>query len=140
LIKVVNQGVGYPSFYDDVVHVGLDEVISYFVLEALLDSTLVCSPCVFVPKRHGCVTICAKRSDERSFDLVDGVQRDLVITRVVVEEREKFASGRRVNHLVDTRETKGILRIVFVKIGVINTHSPFIFFFLTSTGLVSQFR
>jgi hypothetical protein len=47
LIKVVDQAIGYPSFYDDIIDVGLDEVISYFVVEALPDSMLVCSPCIF---------------------------------------------------------------------------------------------
>jgi hypothetical protein len=52
-----------------------------------------------------------------------------VITRVALKEREKFTSSHRVDHLVDTRETEGVLRIVFVKIGVINAHSPFIILF-----------
>jgi hypothetical protein len=61
-----------------------------------------------------------------------------VITRIAVDERKKIASGRRFDHLVNVRETEGILRTVFVKISVINTHSPFIILFLTSTGLASQ--
>jgi hypothetical protein len=50
LIKVVDQGVGDPSFYDDVIDIGLDKVFSYFVVEALLNSTLLCSICIFNPK------------------------------------------------------------------------------------------
>jgi hypothetical protein len=47
-IKVVDQGIGYPNFYDDIVDVGFDEVIVYLIMEALLDSTLVCGPCIFL--------------------------------------------------------------------------------------------
>jgi hypothetical protein len=52
-----------------------------------------------------------------------------VITRVAIEEREKFASGHRVDHLVNTRETKRVLRTVFVKISVVNAHSLLIILF-----------
>jgi len=45
-IKLIDQGVGDPSFYDNIVDVSLDKVISYLIVEALLNSTLVCSPCI----------------------------------------------------------------------------------------------
>jgi hypothetical protein len=67
--------------------------------------------------------------NERGFNLIISVSRDLVITRVAVEERRKFVVGRRVDHFVDTRETKGVFRTVFVEINVINAHSPFIILF-----------
>jgi NADPH:quinone reductase-like Zn-dependent oxidoreductase len=38
-----------------------------------------------------------------------------VITIVAIEKREKFASRHGVDHLIDTRETKRVLRIVFVE-------------------------
>jgi hypothetical protein len=52
-----------------------------------------------------------------------------MITRVAIKERDKFTSGYRVDHFVDMRETKRVLRTVFVKIGVVNAYSPFIILF-----------
>jgi hypothetical protein len=49
-LKVVNKSVDYPGFHDHVVYIGLNEVISYFIMKALLNGTLVCCPCIFSPK------------------------------------------------------------------------------------------
>jgi hypothetical protein len=49
-LEIVDQGMGLPSFYDHIINVGFDKVILYLVLETVLDSALVCGPCVLEPK------------------------------------------------------------------------------------------
>jgi len=70
VIQVVDQGACFPSFDDNVINVSLDEVVTYLVAEALLDSALIGGPSVFLSKGHSGVKICAKRSNEGSFNLV----------------------------------------------------------------------
>ena len=53
-----------------------------------------------------------------------------MIAAVTVEEGEQFAAGGGVYNLIYLRQTEGVLRAVFVKISVINTHSPFFILFL----------
>ena len=71
-----------------------------------------------------------RRHDERCLDLVFFLEGDLVIARVTVEEAEQFAAGGGVYNLVYLRQTERVFRAVFVKISVINTHSPFFILFL----------
>jgi len=52
-----------------------------------------------------------------------------VITRVAVKKREELAFGHGIDHFVNTGKAKGVFRIVFVEINIINTHSPFIILF-----------
>jgi len=47
-VKVVDQSAGVPSFYDDVIYIGLDQVLMYLVMETLLDGMLICSFRVFL--------------------------------------------------------------------------------------------
>ena len=42
----------------------------------------------------------------------------------------QFAAGGGVYNLIYLRQTEGVFRAVFVKISVINTHSPFFILFL----------
>jgi hypothetical protein len=49
-LEIVDQGMGLPGFYDHIINVGFDKVILYLVLETVLDSALVCGPCVLEPK------------------------------------------------------------------------------------------
>ena len=53
----------------------------------------------------------------------------MVIARVTVKEGEQFASSGGVYNLVYPRQTEGVLRAVFVKMSVINAHSPFFILF-----------
>ena len=48
-----------------------------------------------------------------------------MITRITIEKRKEFAAGDRIYNLVNTRQAEGVLRVVFVEIGVINSHSLF---------------
>ena len=52
-----------------------------------------------------------------------------MIARVTVKEGEQFAAGSGIYNLVYPTQTEGVLRAVFVKISVINTHFPFFIFF-----------
>ena len=52
-----------------------------------------------------------------------------MIARVTVKEGEQFAAGGGVYNLVYPRQNEGVFRAVFVKISVINTHSPFFILF-----------
>ena len=71
-----------------------------------------------------------RRHDERCLDLVFFLEGDLVIAGVTVKEGEQFAASGGVYNLVYPRQTEGVLRVVFAKISVINTHSPFFILFL----------
>ena len=52
-----------------------------------------------------------------------------MIARVTVEEGEEFAASGGVYNLIYPRQAEGIFRAVFVKISVINAHSPFFILF-----------
>ena len=52
-----------------------------------------------------------------------------MIAGVTVKEGEQFAAGGGVYNLVYPRQAEVVLRAVFVKISIINTHSPFFILF-----------
>ena len=52
-----------------------------------------------------------------------------MIVGVTVKEGEQFRADGGVYNLVYPRQTEGVFRVVFVKISVINTHSPFFILF-----------
>jgi hypothetical protein len=58
------------------------------------------------------------------------LEGDLMIARVTIEEGEQFVVSGGVYNLIYQRQTEGVFREVFVKISVINTHSPFFILFL----------
>ena len=100
------------------------------MIEAHQDGPLVGRPSVLESEGHGCVAVRTERCDERRLDLVFFLEGDLVIAGVTVEEGEQFAAGGGVYNLVYPRQTEGVFRAVFVKISVINAHSPFFILFL----------
>ena len=53
-----------------------------------------------------------------------------MIAGVTIEKGEQFTVGGGVYNLIHPRQTKWVFRAVFVKISVINTHSPFFILFL----------
>ena len=99
------------------------------MVKAHLDGPLVRHPSVFESKGHGGVAIRTKRRDEQRLDLVILLKGYLVIARVTIEEGEQFATGGGVYNLVYPRQAEGVFRAVFVKISIINTHSPFFILF-----------
>ena len=52
-----------------------------------------------------------------------------MIARVTIKEGEQFTAGGGIYNLIYPRQTKGVFRAVFVKISVINAHSPFFIIF-----------
>ena len=58
-----------------------------------------------------------------------------MISGVTVKEGEQFTAGGRVYNLVYLRQAKGVFRAVFVKISIINTHSPFFILFLNENRI-----
>ena len=94
-----------------------------------MDSPLISHPNILESEGHGGITIRTKRRDERHLDLVFFLEGNMVIAGVIVKEGEQFAASSGVYNLVYLRQTEGVLRIVFVKISVINAHSPFFILF-----------
>jgi hypothetical protein len=43
-LKIIDQGMGLPGFYNHILNIGFDKVILYLVLETVLDGALVCGP------------------------------------------------------------------------------------------------
>ena len=95
------------------------------MIEAHLDGPLVGRPSILESKGHCGIAVCTESHDERRLDLVFFFEGDLVIAGVIVEEGEQFAADGGVYNLIYPRQTEGVFRVVFVKISVINTHSPF---------------
>ena len=58
-----------------------------------------------------------------------------MIARVTIEEGWQFTAGGGVYNLIYPRQTEGVFRAVFVKISVINAHSPFFILFEQEQGL-----
>jgi hypothetical protein len=46
------------------------------------------------------------------------------MSQVKVQEGELRATGAGIDHLINSREPKGVLRVVFVDIGIVNAHKP----------------
>ena len=64
--------------------------------------------------------------EEHHFDLVLFLESYLMIARVTVQEGEQYASGRRVDDLIDSRECKRILWTVLVEVSVVDAHHPLV--------------
>ena len=103
--------------------------MAYLLIKAHLDGPLVGHPGVLESEGQGGITICTEGRDERHLDLVFFLEGDLVIARVTIREGEQFAADGGVYNLVYSRQTEGVFRAVFVKISVINAHSPFFILF-----------
>ena len=99
------------------------------MIEAHLDGPLIGRPGVLESEGHSGVAVCTERHDERRLDLVFFLEGDLVITGVIVKEGEQFTAGGGVYNLIYLRQIEGVLRAVFVKISLINAHSPFFILF-----------
>ena len=126
--KVGDKIVGGFGLDNHVVDVGFD-IAADLLVEAHMDSPLIGRPSVLESEGHSGVAVSTERHDERRLDLVFFLEGDLVIAGVTVEEGEQFASGSGVYNLVYPRQTEWVFRAVFVKISVINTHSPFFILF-----------
>jgi hypothetical protein len=68
-----------------------------------LNRALIGSSCVFQHKRYSFVSICPERGDERGFDLIFLLERNLVISRIAIKEAEEYTTRRRVDDLINAR-------------------------------------
>jgi hypothetical protein len=61
------------------------------------------------------------------------------MSRVIVQDGGHGAASSRIDYLIYSREPKGILREVFVDIGIVNAHAPNNFIlFSTRRGFASH--
>ena len=58
-----------------------------------------------------------------------------MIAGVTVKKGEQFAASSGVYNLVYPRQAERVFRAVFVKISIINTHSPFFILFLNENRI-----
>ena len=128
MFEVDDEIIGGLGLDDHNVDVSFDFVAD-LLIKAHVDGPLVGHPSVLESKGHGGIAVCTKRHDERRLDLVFFLKGNLVIARVIVEEGEQFVAGDGVYNLIYPRQSEGVFRAVFVKIGVINAHSLFIILF-----------
>ena len=131
---VIIGGLGLDNHIIDVSF----NIVAYLLIETHLDGPLVGRLGVLEFEGHGGIAVCTERRDERCLDLVFFLERDLVIVGVTVKEGEQFVAGGTVYNLVYPRQTEGVLRAVFVKISVINAHSPFFILFSNEIGFANH--
>src|SRR3954468_484672 len=93
-------------------------------MRAPLDCALVRGTSIFQTKRHGDITISPERGYESSLYLIFYSQFDLVIASCGIQKRQKLAAGRRINHLINTGQSKRIFGACLVQASVIDTHAP----------------
>src|SRR3954468_21692033 len=93
-------------------------------MRAPLDCALVRGTSIFQTKRHGDITISPERGYESSLYLIFYSQFDLVIASCGIQKRQKLAVGRRINHLINTGQSKRIFGACLVQASVIDTHAP----------------
>src|SRR3954467_1386773 len=91
---------------------------------ASLDCALISGTSVLQTKRHGDITINPERGYECSFYLIFHSQFDPVIASCGIQKRQKFAADRRINHLINTGQSKRIFRARLIQASVIDTHTP----------------
>src|ERR1043165_3170398 len=91
---------------------------------ASLDCTLISGASILQTKRHGDITISSKRGYECSFYLIFYNKFNLVIAGCGIQKRQKLAAGRRINHLINTGQSKQIFQTRLVQASVIDTHAP----------------
>ena len=58
-----------------------------------------------------------------------------MVAGVTVKKGEQLEVGSGIYNLVYPRQAEGVFRAVFVKISIINTHSPFFILFLNKNRI-----
>src|SRR4051812_18948161 len=92
--------------------------------DTLLHSTLISRAAIFQAKGHGDIAISPKGGDECSFYLIFYSQFDLVIASCGIQKTYELTASRRINHLIDTGQSKRILGAGLIQASVIYTHAP----------------
>jgi hypothetical protein len=100
--QVCNQVVGIPGLDDHIIHVGFN-VPMQLISKAHLDRALISRSCVFQPKGHSFVSLCPEQGDERGFDLIFLLERNVVISRITIKEAEDYTTRRQVDDLINAR-------------------------------------
>src|ERR1041384_6738809 len=93
-------------------------------VRAPLDCALVSGTSILQTKRHGDITISPKRGYKCSLYLILNNKFYLVIASCGIQKRQKLAAGRRINHLINTGQSKQIFGTRLVQASVIDTHAP----------------
>src|SRR3954471_3743195 len=91
---------------------------------APLNCALISGTPILQTKWHGDITISPERGYECSFYLIFHSQHDLVIASCGIQKRQQLVAGRRVNHLINTGQSKWIFWARLVQASVIDTHTP----------------
>jgi hypothetical protein len=125
LFKIGDERVGVSGLDDHIIHIGFDVLVE-LSLETGLDSSLVGGAGVLQPKRHGRVTVGAKRGDERGLLLVFFLDSNLVVPGVAVEEADQVTARRGVDDLIYLWQPEEVLGAVLVEVGVVDAHPPLV--------------
>src|SRR3954462_6642178 len=100
------------------------EISAELSVRAPLNCALISGASILQTKGHGDIAISPKRGYENSLYLIFYIKFYLVITSCGIQKRQKLAAGRRVNHLIDTWQSKRIFGARLVQASVIVTHAP----------------
>jgi hypothetical protein len=68
-----------------------------------LNRALIGCSCVFQLERHSFVSVRPERGDERGYDLIFLLERNLMISSIAIKEAEEYTTRRRVDDLVNAR-------------------------------------
>jgi hypothetical protein len=99
---------------------------------------LVRSTSVLQPERHCSVAVGFEQGDERGLLPIFFLDSDLVVLGVAVEEAEQVAACRGVDDLIDPRQPKGVLGVVFVEVGVVEARPPLVRVLLADEDRVGE--
>src|SRR3954467_6143675 len=100
------------------------EISAELGMSASLNCALISGTSILQTKRHGDITISPERGYKCSLYLIFYSKFDLVIASCGIQKRQKLAVGRRINHLINTGQSKRIFQAHLVQASVINTHAP----------------
>ena len=76
------------------------------------------------PKRHATIGECPKSIGKRRLLLIFGVHRDLVISRITIQEAIVLVPSQALHHLINKWEWEVILLSGGIQLAVVNANSP----------------
>src|SRR3954466_4063785 len=100
------------------------EISAELGVSASLDCALISSTSILQTKRHGDITVSPERGYECSFYLIFYSKFDLVIASCGIQKWQQLAAVRRINHLINTGQSKQFFWACLVQASVIDTHAP----------------
>jgi hypothetical protein len=120
LLKICNECIRISDLDDHVIHVILDILVE-LALQIGLNSSLVSGVDILQPKLHRCVAVGAELGDERVLLLILFLECYLVVHQVAAKEAEKGTTSHGIDDLIYLRQSEGILAVVLVEVGVVDT-------------------